>query len=171
MLARVPLWKQSWRRREGAAWVCRRRAGEGESGGSTRSRWATQNDQTKKKKTHLLHDASLALGEGDVAARLVADELDLNLATFAAALLVLLLLLFGRVGAGALNAAVLIDSSGAIADGMGLVELGGRRGCLVVLLSDVGHFFSVRVSRGTKKAKWWRCCFERGADGLDWIWR
>jgi hypothetical protein len=51
---------------------------------------------------------------------------------------------------------------------MRVLELGGRR--LVVLISDVGHFAG-RVSRKTKKAKWWRCCFERCADGLDLIWR
>jgi hypothetical protein len=51
---------------------------------------------------------------------------------------------------------------------MWLVELGGRS--LVVLISDVGHV-SVWVSRKTKRAKWWRCCFERCADGLDLIWR
>jgi hypothetical protein len=52
---------------------------------------------------------------------------------------------------------------------MWLVELGWRS--LVVLVSDVGHFYSLEVSRDTKKARWWRCCFERCADGLDLIWR
>jgi hypothetical protein len=33
---------------------------------------------------HLLHNTGLALGKGDVATRLVGDELDLNLATLAA---------------------------------------------------------------------------------------
>ena len=118
--------------------------------------------------TNLLHDAGLALGESDVAARLVADELDLDLAALAAALLVVVIVVVGRGSAGALNAAGLANIAVAIADGMRVVELGGRG--LVVLIGDVGHF-SVRVSRKTKKAKWWRCCFERCADGLDLIWR
>ena len=118
--------------------------------------------------TNLLHDAGLALGEGDVAARLVADELELDLAALAAALLVVVIVVVGGARAGALDAATLTDGGVAIADGMRVVELGGRG--LVVLISDVGHF-SGRVSRKTKKVKWWRCSFERCADGLDLIWR
>lgn len=38
---------------------------------------------------YLLHNSSLTLGKRDVATRLVADELDLNLATLTAALLVI----------------------------------------------------------------------------------
>lgn len=117
--------------------------------------------------THLLHDAGLALGEGDVAARLVGDELDLNLAALAAALLVVVIVVIGRARPGALDAAG-FGGSIAIADRVRVVELGGRR--LVVLISDVGHV-SVWVSRKTKRARWWRCCFERCADGLDLIWR
>lgn len=119
------------------------------------------------KTTNLLHDAGLALGEGDVAARLVANELDLDLAALAAALVVVVIVVVGSAGAGALDAATL-DGSIAIADGMRVVKVVGRG--VVVLVSDVGHF-AVRVSRKTKKVKWWRCCFERCADGLDLIWR
>jgi hypothetical protein len=43
-----------------------------------------------RKLISLLHDSSLALGKCDVSARLVADELDLNLATLATALLVII---------------------------------------------------------------------------------
>lgn len=118
--------------------------------------------------TNLLHDASLAFGEGDVAARLVTNELDLDLAALATALLVVIIVVVGRARAGALDTAGLADIVVAVADGMRVLKFGGRR--LVVLISDVGHF-AVRVSRKTKKAKWWRCCFERCADGLDLIWR
>lgn len=41
-------------------------------------------------KAYLLHNSSLALGKCDMSARLVADELDLNLATLATALLVII---------------------------------------------------------------------------------
>ena len=85
--------------------------------------------------TDLLHDASFPLGEGNVATRLVADELDLNLATLAAALLVLVILVVGGRGSLALDTARLGGSSVAIA--VRLVEL-GRRG-LLVLIRDVGH--------------------------------
>lgn len=40
--------------------------------------------------SYLLHDSSLALGERNVSARFVADKLDLNLATLATALLVVI---------------------------------------------------------------------------------
>jgi hypothetical protein len=103
-----------------------------------------------------------------VATRFVGDKLDLDLAALAAALLVVVIVIVGRGRAGALNSARLSNTGVAIADRMRLVELGGRG--LVVLICDVGHC-SVRVSRKTKKAKWWRCCFERCADGLDLIWR
>jgi len=90
--------------------------------------------------TNLLHDTSFALGEGDVATRLVADELDLNLATLAAALFVVVVIVVGRARARALDATALCGGIVAIADRMRLVEFGGRR--LVVLVGDVGHFWS-----------------------------
>ncbi len=102
-----------------------------------------------------------------MAARLVADELDLDLAALAAALLVVVIVVVSRARAGALDAAGL-GGGVAVADRVGVVEV-VRRG-VVVLVSDVGHFYR-RVSRKTKEAKWWRCCFERCADGLDLIWR
>lgn len=71
--------------------------------------------------TYLLHDTGLALGECDVATRLVADELDFDLAPLATALLVVIIVVVGRARARTLDAAAL---SGAIADGMRIVELG-----------------------------------------------
>lgn len=86
--------------------------------------------------TNLLHDASLALGECDVATRLVTDELDLNLATLAIALLVIIIIVVG-CRASALNAATLTSNWVAIAD-VRVIKFGGRR--LVVGIGDVGHF-------------------------------
>lgn len=89
--------------------------------------------------TYLLHDTSLALGEGDMTTRLVADELDLDLAALTATLLVIVVIVVGRARAGALNAAGLANVVVvAVADSMRVVELGGRG--LFVLIGDVGHF-------------------------------
>lgn len=68
-------------------------------------------------------------------ARLVADELDLDLTTLAAALLVVVVVVVGA-GRGplALNAATLLGARIAI---LRLLEVGWRR--LVVLIRDVGH--------------------------------
>lgn len=84
--------------------------------------------------TYLLHNASLPLGEGDMAARLVGDELNLNLATLASTLLVIVIVVVGNTRAGALDTARL---GAAIADSMAVVEIVGRR--LVVLVGNVGH--------------------------------
>ena len=46
---------------------------------------------------HLLHDAGLALGEGDVTTRLVLDELDLDLAALTAALVVVVIVVVGGI--------------------------------------------------------------------------
>lgn len=102
----------------------------------------------RAKQTYLLHDAGLALGEGNMATRLVADELDLDLAALATALLVVIIIVV--VGAGTLHAARVIDGSVAVADVVSLVELVGRG--LVVLIRDVGHC-SVWVSRTTRNGK------------------
>jgi len=123
--------------------------------------------------THLLHDAGLSLGKGDVTTRLVADELDLDLAALASALLVVVVIVVGRARSLALDSAI-FASGGAIADGVRVVEIRGRR--IFVMIGDVGHS---QVSRENKKGKaaadekgkkWWRCCFEPCADGLYWIW-
>ena len=46
-------------------------------------------------RAYLLHDTSLALGKGNVSTRLVGDELDLNLAALAAALLIVIIVVHG----------------------------------------------------------------------------
>lgn len=69
-----------------------------------------------------------------MAARLVADELDLNLAALAAALFVVVVVVVGG-RARSLDAAIV--GVVAIADRVRVVELRGRR--LVVLVGDVGH--------------------------------
>jgi hypothetical protein len=94
---------------------------------------ATSGGNTSGRSTNLFHDASLALGKGDVAARLVGDELDLNLPTFAVALFVIIVVIISGAGTGTLGATRLA----AIADRVRLIEV-GRRG-LVVLIRDVGH--------------------------------
>lgn len=86
--------------------------------------------------TNLLHDTSLSLGKGDVATRLVADELDLNLATLAIALLIIIVVVVGGRGTLALHT-TRFGRGAAIANGLGIVKLGGRG--LVVLVGDVCH--------------------------------
>lgn len=90
----------------------------------------------RKGETHLLHDSSFTLGKGDVSARLVADELDLDLAALAAALLIIVVVVVVGGGTLALDATALRRGA-AIADGVRLVEVVGRS--LVVLIRDVGH--------------------------------
>jgi hypothetical protein len=84
----------------------------------------------------LLHNASFTLRKCNMPSRLVADELDFNLPSFAAALLIIVIFVVCGRWALALHAAGFLDG-GAIADGVSIVEL-GRRG-LVVLICDVGH--------------------------------
>lgn len=85
--------------------------------------------------TYLLHNTSFALGKGDVPARFVADELNLNLPTLAAALLVIVVVVVAAGhGPRALDAATLLGAAIAI---LRLFEVGWRR--LVVLIRDVGH--------------------------------
>jgi hypothetical protein len=47
--------------------------------------------------TYLLHDAGLALGEGDVATRLILDELDLDLSALAAGLVIIIVVVVGSL--------------------------------------------------------------------------
>jgi hypothetical protein len=84
--------------------------------------------------TDLFHNTRLPLGECDVTARLVGDELDLNLSPLASGLIVVIVVVVGRRGTLAFDAARLDGI--AVSDGM-LVEGGGR--ALVVLVADVGH--------------------------------
>ena len=83
--------------------------------------------------TDLLHDAGLALGEGDVSTRLVLDELDLNLASLATRLVVVIVVVVSRAGTRTLDASAL---EGAIAV-LEVVGSGGRVG--LVIGGDVGH--------------------------------
>ena len=57
--------------------------------------------------TYLLHDTSLALGEGDVTTRLVLDELDFDLPALATWLVVVVVIVVGGAGARTLDAASL----------------------------------------------------------------
>lgn len=83
--------------------------------------------------TYLLHDAGLALREGDVPARLVLDELDLNLPALAARLVIIIIVVV-CCRARALGAAVRIAN----AQGAAVVVQRGR--CVLVVLGDlVGH--------------------------------
>jgi len=87
-----------------------------------------------------------------VSARLVADELYFNLATLTASLVVIVVVVVGRAGAGPFDAARFC--SGAIAGGVRLFEFGWRR--LVVLVGDVGHVCPVcdiGITKRLKKAK------------------
>jgi hypothetical protein len=86
----------------------------------------------KALQTYLLHDAGFALGEGDVPTRLVLDELDLDLSSLAAGLVIVVVVVVGR-SARALDATVL-HAHGAIA-----VVVDRRRRVLVVLGDFAGH--------------------------------
>jgi hypothetical protein len=98
--------------------------------------------------TYLLHDAGLALGKGDVATRLVLDELDLDLPALAARLVVVIVVVVGG-RARALGAAIGIGGvEGAVAVAV-VVEL--RRRVLVVFGDLAGH----RVARVSLVAGVW----------------
>jgi len=91
-------------------------------------------DARKTASTYLLHDAGLALGKGDVPARLVLDELDLNLPALAAGLVVVVVIVV-CCRARAFGAAVCIANvEGAVA-----VVVQRRRRILVVLGDLGGH--------------------------------
>lgn len=83
-------------------------------------------------KTYLLHDTSFALGKGNMPTRLVLDELDFNLSSLAAGLIVVVVIVVGS-SARTLDAAVL-HAERAIS----VVVDGGRR-VLVVLGDFAGH--------------------------------
>jgi hypothetical protein len=134
--------------------------------------------------TYLLHDTSLALREGDVPTRLILDELDLDLSTLAARLVIVVVLVVGSC-TRTLDAAVL-HAHGAIA----VVVDGGRR-VLVVLGDFAGHGVESRcrlVTRGVWRTRALNCLrrsvgswqaflrwassqnvTERTADSLSWV--
>lgn len=113
--------------------------GQWTTGASTHVQVCRRHDSLfSEPKTYLLHDTSLALGKGNVATRLVADELDFDFAALAAALVIVIIIVIGRGRAGALDTAGFVVVDIAIAHGMRVVQLGGRG--LFVLIGDVGHF-------------------------------
>jgi hypothetical protein len=87
--------------------------------------------------THLLHNTSFALGESNVSPRFVLDELDLNLASLASWLVIVVIVVVGRAGSRTLDATVLsaLDS---IAIANARVVVAGR-GVLVVFGEFAGH--------------------------------
>lgn len=87
--------------------------------------------------TNLLHDASFSLRKGNMPSRLVADELDLNLATLASTLLVIIVVVVGSRRSLSLDATAFLSAAAIATDGVRLVELG--RGGLVRLICNVGH--------------------------------
>lgn len=72
-----------------------------------------------------------------MATRLVGDELDLNLATLATWLVVVVLIIVGGRWALALDSTVLVGCSISVADGVRIVKY--RWAGLLVLIGDVGH--------------------------------
>ena len=89
----------------------------------------------RERGTNLFHDTGLALGEGDVATRLVGDELDLDLPALATRLIIIVVVVVGGRGTLAFDTTVLARGI-AIPDGV-VVE--ARWGGRVVLVGDVGH--------------------------------
>ena len=89
-------------------------------------------------RAYLLHDASLSLREGDVATRLVLDELDINLSSFATGLVIVIVIIVAGGGADprALDAAIL-GGLAAIAGVEGIVDSRGR--LRVVGFGDFAH--------------------------------
>ena len=94
--------------------------------------------------TNLLHDAGLALGEGNVSTRLVLDELDLDLASLATWLVIVIIVVVCGAGTRALDASAL---EGAIAI-LEIIGSGGRVG--LVIGSDLSHCCGLCCS----------CCWE-----------
>ena len=80
--------------------------------------------------TNLLHNTSLSLGESDVTTRLVLDELDLDLSSLAARLVVVVVIVVGGCGVGG---ALSLDAS---LLGRNAVIV-GRGGVRVLSISDL----------------------------------
>jgi hypothetical protein len=85
--------------------------------------------------TDLLHDSRFALREGDMSARLILDELDLDLASFTTRLVVVVVVVVDRAGSLALGAAVLSLDAIAITNGVVVA----RRRISVVFGDFAGH--------------------------------
>lgn len=89
---------------------------------------------------YLLHDAGFTLGESNVATRLILDELDLDLSTFASGLVVIIIVVVDvLVRSGALDATVgITGSERAVAIAGTLVVMAGR-GIGIVVSDFCGH--------------------------------
>lgn len=61
--------------------------------------------------TDLLHNTGLALREGDMATRLIRDELDLNLSSLATRLIIIIVVVVGGRWSLALHATIIPSSS------------------------------------------------------------
>ena len=99
-----------------------------------------------KRWQYLLHNTSLALGEGDVATRLILDKLDLNLAALTARLVVVIIIVLGA-HATALGAAVVRAVAGL------LQVIVTRREFLLADGSHIGHGW--RVVEEKKEVRRW----------------
>lgn len=87
--------------------------------------------------TNLLHNTSLALREGDMATRLVGNELDLNLAALTSGLIIIIVIVVGSTWALALDTTILVVLRISVSNVGGILKYRWRR--LLVLISDVGH--------------------------------
>ena len=102
---------------------------------------------------HLLHDTSFSLGEGNVPSRFILDEFDLNLPPLATWLVVVVIVIVGGSGRGALT----LDASVlAIAQ----VVLVGRRASRVLIGNfrchdDVLSEYVGSSSEGLDGLGWW----------------
>ena len=95
--------------------------------------------------TYLLHDTSLSLGEGDMATRLVLNELDLDLAPLATGLVIVIIVVVGSAGTRALDASALERAIAVLQ-----IVVGGGRVGLVIVGELVGH-----IGRGWSGAAGW----------------
>lgn len=93
--------------------------------------WARSRRGETRDRTDLLHNTGLALGKGDMATRLILDELDLDLATLTARLVIIIVVVLGT------NATAL--GTAGISAVAGLLQVIVTRGKLVVDGSHVGH--------------------------------
>lgn len=93
------------------------------------------------RQTYLLHNTSLTLGKGNVTTRLVLDELDLDLATLTARLVIVIVVVLGAHAAALGTAGV-----SAVARLLQVVVVWRE-----LLLTDSGHIG--HLERGTEKTR------------------
>lgn len=94
----------------------------------------------------LLHDTSLPLGEGNMATRLVLNELDLNLAALTAGLVIIIVVVLGT------HAAALGTTGVSAVTGLLEVIVGGRK-LLLTNSSHVGHNGGWKILAAGKEPK------------------